>query len=297
MYYSDLLKTSSKQEKSPVNKMYLSELKLKWKSFQEQIEAPGASNADLAEALSTYLGVIHNKKFVFNKSRGTGFHHTSALFSAYYLHDLISALLKRNSIVKEPGMSWGFNSFSYDFNLSGFSPQLSSLSPEIFKLQTPPVLSLTQKIDFQYRISGKRNFTKTEIVMPYLLFFAYKSPQTEHLFMIEHYARIAADISRAVKVFIVCETLEDCQKCEFGDLPISIFALRDQNHKTNTLQLSTEIIDKLDLAIKEALSPVEHMGIVKTVKINAPAQKPMPRKAMGRKPGRKPGSSTRKQTR
>ena len=293
MYYSECLSKLLKERKNPVNKMYLSELNLKWKNFQEQIEAPDASNADLAEALSTYLGVIHNKKFVFNKSRGTGFLNTSALFSAYYLHDLISALINRYSIVKEPGMSWGFNSFSYDFNLSGFSPQQSSLSPEIFKLQTPPVLSLTQKIDFQYRIAGKRNFTKTKIVMPYLLFFAYNSPQTEHLFMIEHYARIAADISRAVKVFIVCETLEDCQKCEFGDLPISIFALRDHNNDNN-LQLSTEIIDKLDLAIKDALSPVEHTGIVKIVKINAPAQQSKPRKAMGRKPGRKPGSSTRK---
>jgi hypothetical protein len=198
--------------------------------------------------------------------------------------------------VKEPGMSWGFNSFSYDFNLSGFSPQRSSLSPEIFKLQTPPVLSLTQKIDLQYRISGKRNFTKTEIVMPYLLFFAYKSPRTEHLFMIEHYARIAADISRAVKVFIVCETLTDCQSCEFGDLPISIFALRDLNHKTNNLQLSIEIIDKLDIAIKEALLPKEPTKIVKTIKESVPVVKPKPRKALGRKPGRKPGSSTRKQT-
>ena len=294
MYYSDLLKTLSKQEKNPVNKMYLSELNLKWKNFQEQIEDPEANNANLADALSTYLGVIHNKKFIFNKGRGTGFHHNSPLFSAYYLHDLISALLKRQSILNESGMEWGFNSFSYDFNLSGFSPQQSSLSPEIFKLQTPPVLSLTQKIDFQYRISGKRNFTKTEVVIPYLLFFAYKSPRTEHLFMIEHYARIAADISRAVKVFIVCETVTDCQSCKFGDLPISIFALRDPNNKQNNLQIAAEIIDKLETAIKEALSPADKIGIVKTIQQKIPDTKPKLRKTYGRKPGRKPGSNMRK---
>ncbi|MCF7919047.1 MAG: hypothetical protein K9N06_03940 [Candidatus Cloacimonetes bacterium] len=291
MYYSELLSNLAKQEKSPVNKMYLGELHLRWKNFQELIEVPDSSNASLADALSQFLLTLHNKKFIFNKARNTGFHHTSPLFAAYYLHDLISALMIRKEIIKEPGMNWGFNSFSYDFTLTGSNPLENSINPEISKLQTPPVLSLTQKIEFQYRIAGKRNFIKTDVILPYLLFFAYKNPRAEHMFMIEHYAALAARMSRVARVFVICESISDCY-CNFSeDLPISIFVLQDNKRNISKNAISVDVLDKLEAAVTEALNPkvADNTFLQKRIMTAAPkpekkpAQKPV-RKTMKRIP-------------
>jgi flagellar capping protein FliD len=66
MYYSKILMDLSRQEKNPVNKMYLSEISLKWKSFQQLTEGTSATNQELAEALSQFLASLHNRKFIFN---------------------------------------------------------------------------------------------------------------------------------------------------------------------------------------------------------------------------------------
>lgn len=270
MYYSEHLMNLTKQEKSPVNKMYLSELNMKWKHFQELVGEPETTNEQLVESLSQYLAVLHNRKFSYNKIRSTGFHHNSPVFSPYYIHDLISALLQKQKILQSTGMEWGFNSFNYNFRLTGRFPEQNAENPDIRYLSTPPVLSLTQSLDLQYRVTGKRNFTKKQLKIPYLLFFAFKNPKADHFFMVEHYTAIAMKMSSLVKTFVVSETLSDPKNHLSEELPIKLFGMHSRNKNKSILSLN--VTNQLDEAINKALKPIFAESVFKEKQVSKPRE-------------------------
>ncbi|MDP8210759.1 MAG: hypothetical protein P9M05_08085 [Candidatus Stygibacter australis] len=260
MYYSKILTDLKKQERKPVNKMYLSEIALKWKAFQQLTEEPSSGNKELAEALSKFLGSLHNRKFLFNKLRGTGFDEDSPLFSASYINDLISSLMSRQPIMSEPGIVWDFQSLNYRLALKGNNPVEITRSPVISSQKTPPVLSLTLNLDYQYRVSGKRNFTKEIFNLPFLLFFVIKNLTAVDLFNIEHYALQVKSTCHIAQTFIICETLEKCLECNYQEIPVKIFALHLESRK-NRNQISVSMVNSLETAIKNVLyhSPEAHM--------------------------------------
>jgi len=285
MYYSKILTDLKKQERNPVNKMYLGEIALKWKPFQKLTEEPSSGNKELADALSKFLGSLHNRKFLFNKLRGTGFNEDSPLFSASYINDLISTLMSRQPIMSEPGIVWDFQSLNYRLALKGSNPVEITRSPQISSQKTPPVLSLTLNLDYQYRVSGKRNFTKKTFNLPFLLFFVIKNLTPLDLFNIEHYALQVKSTCHIAQTFVICETLEKCIECNFQEIPVKVFALHLESKK-NRNQISVSMVNRLETAIKNVLyySPEAHL--VKEVEkaiIPTPQQevspKPKPRRS------------------
>ena len=284
MYYSKILLDLKKQERNPVNKMYLGEIALKWKAFQQLTEEPSSSNKELAEALSKFLGSLHNRKFLFNKLRSTGFEEDSLIFSANYINDLLAAIMSRQPILSEPGIVWDFQALNYKLALRGDNPVEIARSPQIIAQKTPPVLSLTLNLDYQYRVNGKRNFTKETFNLPFLLFFVYKTITAEDLFNIEHYALRVKSTCKTAQTFIICETLDKCLECKIEGFPAKIIVLHLESKK-NKNQISTTTVNRLETAIKNVLyrNP-ETIMIKETEKVKAPSPleektaKPRPRK-------------------
>ena len=252
MYYSKILTDLKKQERNPVNKMYLGEIALKWKAFQQLTEEPSSGNKELAEALSKFLGSLHNRKFLFNKLRGTGFEEDSPIFSASYINDLIAAIMSRQPILSEPGIVWDFQALNYKLALKGDNPVEIARSPQIIGQKTPPVLSLTLNLDYQYRVNGKRNFTKETFNLPFLLFFVYKNLTALDIFNIEHYALQVKSTCKTAQTFIICETLDNCLECKFQEFPAKIIVLHLESKK-NRNQISTTMVNCLETAIKNVL--------------------------------------------
>jgi hypothetical protein len=273
MYYSKILADLKKQDRNPVNKMYLSELSLKWKNFQQLTEDTSSANADLAEALSKFLTILHNRKFLYNKVRNNGFHEDSPIYSANYMNDLIATLMRRQPILTQTGISWDFQTLNYKLALSGRNPHEITESPLFRCQETPQVLSLALNLEYQYRITGKRNFTKAIFRLPYLLFFPMKHPAPEDIFLIEHYAQQVKSTCRVAQIFLISETLDNCRNCHFQDLPFKIFALHTES-KNNPYQISAMMVDKLETAIKNVLyhSPESHLIFEKEKITAAPAR-------------------------
>lgn len=273
-----------KQERNPVNKMYLGEIALKWKAFQQLTEDPASGNKELAEALSKFLGSLHNRKFLFNQLKKTGFVEDSPLFSASYINDLISALMSRQPIMSEPGIVWDFQALNYKLALKGNNPVEITQSPLISSQKTPPVLSLTLNLEYQYRVSGKRNFTKETFNLPFLLFFVIKNLTAVDLFNIEHYALQVKSTCHIAQTFVICETLDKCLECNYQEMPVKIFALHLESKKNHN-QISVAMVNRLETAIKNVLyrSPEAHL-IKEAEKAKLPApQQLTPPKTMSRR--------------
>jgi len=280
MYYSKILADLKKQDRNPVNKMYLGELLLKWKNFQKLTEDTSSANADLAEALSKFLNILHNRKFLYNRMRNNGFQEDSPIYSANYMNDLISALIKRQPILNQTGITWDFQPLNYKFALSGKNPMTITETPLFNSQKTSPVLSLALNLDYQYRVTGKRNFTKANFRLPFLLFFPIKHPTPEDIFVIEHYAMQMKSFSHVTQTFLLCESLKNCQDCDFQNLPFKTFALLTENNK-NTYQISPMMVNRLETAIKNILfqSPESLLIVEKEITEAVPARTALPKKS------------------
>jgi hypothetical protein len=152
-------------------------------------------------------------------------------------------------------------------------------SPRINSRKTPSLLSLSLKVEFQYRIAGKRNFIKDEFKIPLLLFFVHKTLNPHHIFQIEHYAALSKNCFSASQTFVLCETLGDCSSCNIQDLPLKIFALKSTEVKQN-FEISNDILEKLDRAIKNAINALPEPNLIKEPEPDKPKKqnKTTPRK-------------------
>lgn len=253
MYYTKILTDLTRQEKSPVNKMYLSEISLKWKVFRQIADDPKSTNESLSESLTGFLAALHNRKFLHSKTRNSGFYSTSAVFSSNYLYDLTDSLIRRQVISSQKGMIWDFQELNYAPRLSTQNASELAKQPMIEYQKTPRVLSLALSLDFQYRITERRNFNKSSFKIPLLLFFGYKKLKSGDLFMLDHYVRIMREINGTAEIFVLCETLSENLEKEIEKLAIKVFVMQTIK-KNRKEEISLEMVNKLESAIKEALN-------------------------------------------
>ena len=125
MYYGDMLTELMATEKNPVNKMYLNEIRIKWKNVEKAATDKAQSNELMVKALNNFTKQLQNKKYVFVKSSEKGFKEDSPLFTPLYLDDLISVFL--NNFSSAP------MSFARDLPMS-FCELLGSLNSDTISL-------------------------------------------------------------------------------------------------------------------------------------------------------------------
>lgn len=258
MFYKELLDSIIKSEKNPVNKMYLHEIKLKWDKFLKITKEKQPDNDLLVKSLNDFIHSLRQKKYKFNKRSKKGFNKNSALFQAYYLNDLLSIFVNKQKIIEKDGITWDFQPFSYNIRLD--PNNLSSMSRGVNYKQTysDKYLQLIQNIDAQYRVSGKRNFTKYKYKIPLIVFHTYKTLFEEDFLKCENSATKAKSTFKKSKTIIVTESLRKdfVPDIEFSPVDI-IFILRKDFSKNKSAKISAQVVKELELKISHFLKGVD----------------------------------------
>ncbi|NQT65739.1 MAG: hypothetical protein HQ554_06130 [FCB group bacterium] len=251
MFYNEILRKMLNEEQNPVNKMYLHEINIQWEKFTKAVEESNGSNKKIVEMLNVFRDAIVNNKYKFNKLNSNGFVNESPIFSVNYLHDLVYVIMKRQSIIEHTGIVWGCGKFNMNYTFSPIS--FNTLEKDLqFKQSTSPeVLFLGQKIDLQYRSTGKRNFEKHESILPLIVFHTYKILRKENMLYLDNLAGLSKNALSKSRTIILTEKLE---KDFIPDLsPTNIDHVCVLTKGSNK-EISLEVVGELEKLINEILN-------------------------------------------
>ena len=260
MFYNEILSKMLKEENNPVNKMYLHEIYIKWNKISKAIEESNGSNDEIVKMLNVFRDSIANHKYKFNKLNAKGFTKDSPIFSVNYIHDLVSVIMKRQSIVDHTGIFWGCGTFNmkYAFSPNNFNTLEKDLRFE--QSTSPEVLLLGQKVDLHYRASGKRNFEKHMSILPLIVFHTFKTLGNENMLYLNHLADLSNNAFSKSRTIMLTEKLE---KDFIPDLaPSNIdhvcILTKDKDNK-----ISVEVVDELEKLINDIL--IEEHSVSKSI--------------------------------
>jgi hypothetical protein len=255
MYYGDLLENLLKEEKNPINRMYLNEIKIKWINFEKEAESKDISNEILLKALNNFLKTLSNKKFKYVASSNKGFKSDSALFTPYFIDDLVSVFMHKKNILTHAGISWGKQSFTTGLSLNPISLRDLEESPNLEYGDSPEFLMLTQQIHFQFKLVGKHRFNKFLFHFPLVVFHTFKNLTQDELIKTEYYANMSLRTFPKAKNVILTETLDRSVTPDVRSLPFdSIFVLRKQFKDGELNPISIDVVNALEQKIDSFLA-------------------------------------------
>ncbi|MBN1327625.1 MAG: hypothetical protein JW996_06720, partial [Candidatus Cloacimonetes bacterium] len=216
----------------------------------------------LATVLNDFTSALSNRKYLYNSVTRNGFKEDSPIFSVAYLNDLISLLMLRNKIVDNQGISWGYQGFSTNLK---FNPQnlcLMEKDPMFEQKLSEDYLCLAQKMDFQFRVTGKWHFHKYQIVFPLIIFHTFKELNENDFIQIEYMGKIARSTFEKSRTIIVVETLMPQFVPDLKNSAVDcIFILRKQFTSGKEAEIDHEVIEKLDCKIKEIIMESEDVTV------------------------------------
>ncbi len=242
--------------------MYLTELKLKWNSLEKIVQLKDVTTDLLVKELNTCLKTLGNRKFQYDDSANKGFKPDSPIFSPLYIDDIISFFLTRKNILNHLGIQWGRQSFSTGLYFNPINFGMMETSPNFECGESPVFLSLNQEIDLQFRITGKRNFHKNLLKLPFLVFHSFVNLDQNDLIRLEYFANMAKATLAKSKTIVVTETLNKDLVPDVRSLPIdAIFVLRKQFNNKEINPISVDVVNRLSEMIDSLLADNEdHVG-------------------------------------
>lgn len=258
MYYRKELQRILKDEKSIVNRMYMNEILLQVRKLEKELNRSPESEdyfTAVAREMTNFTRHLDNPKYQYNRTTKNGFRKNSAILSASYLDDYLMSLFAHQKILKNKGVVWGKQSFTMNLLFNPYN--LSRMEKDLcfdFK-QSPILLQLTQKIDFQFRVTGKRNFQKQETTLPLIIFYTFKNLYEEDLINIEHYTGKAKQSLNKSKTILICEAIDPTIVNDINSSLIDIvFILRKQKITSKTKnEISSEVLQAVYNKINEYL--------------------------------------------
>lgn len=264
MYYRNEIQRLLKDEKNIVNRMYLNEILLQVRKLEHAFsKSPEEEDYFfmMSETLSHFSQQLENPKYQYNRNTKNGFRKNSVVLSALYLEDFLDALFAKQKILKSKGVVWGRQSFSMNLIFNPYNLSIMEKDLCFDYKQSPQFLQLTQKLDFQFRITGKKVFQKFEVTFPLLIFFAFKNLYEEDLIKIEHYADKAKKSLSKSRIMIICEAIDPAIlpeiKCSYID---NFFVLRKQKIGTKHNLISADVLKTIYVKINEYLYQGEEEG-------------------------------------
>ena len=250
MFYNDVITEMLEEKSNPVNSMYMHEINIQWKNFIKAITEKNTSTEQMVQALNLFLKALSNKKFKFNPTTKNGFKEDSPLFSAIYLNDMISVFIKRTGVTENKGICWNYGPFSA--NLRFNPPNFNTMGkyPTYEQDDSVKVLQLCQKLDFQFRISGTRNFEKYQTTLPLIVFYTFKNLTEDDFTKTEYISRTAKTTFEKSRSIIVTETLAEDFVPTLKASPIDmIFILSKKFQSFGINEISTDVVDELEKKI------------------------------------------------
>ncbi|MCD4828659.1 MAG: hypothetical protein K8R90_04410 [Candidatus Cloacimonetes bacterium] len=245
-----------KGEKNAINRMYLNQINIKWRKV-EQAAGDFRASADkldaLIDALDEFAHDLQNPKYRQSAKDKGGFCSDAELFSGSYIDDLLQVLVGQYKL-PQSGVHWGYQVYSTGFEFAQKRLLLDNRQPFIQSGESPRLLMLGQQIDLQFRLAGRRNFTKYQINLPILVFHTFHSFDENDFIRVNHYAHLAKQIFAMSKTLVVTETLAGSYYPDIGGSSVDgVFVLRKADKKSQQHGLSTEVVKRLDRKIRDML--------------------------------------------
>jgi hypothetical protein len=268
MFYQELIQELMKDKSNPVNSMYLHEIELLWKKFLTESEKLNDENANkqILKNLNKFIQSINNSKFKQHFGSQKGFALDSLLFSSYYLNDVISLIMQKNKILNNKGIKWGFQSFSTNISFKPRSIFAMEKKTGLKIEESENLLQLTQQMDMQFRISGKRFFSKYRIVLPLLVFQTCKNFCKEDFITLDYYSKLAKNTFECSKTMVLCETIDKNFDPVLKRSSIdSIFILRKQHVNKQLADFDSAVLNAFESKISDYVIK-ENANINKMIK-------------------------------
>lgn len=250
MLYIEILSKMLKEEKNPVNKMYLHEINIKWAKISKAIEESKGSNKEIVEMLNVFRKDITNKKYKFNKLNSKGFTEESPIFSVNYLHDIVSVIMKRQKIINHTGIFWGCGNFNMNYVFSPTSFNTLERDLRFKQSKSPDVLLLSQKVDLHYRVTGKRKFEKHVSTLPLIVFHTFKILNNKNMLYLNHLAGLSKNAFSKSRTIMLTEKLEKDFIPDIASTNIDHVCVLIKGKDNN---ISVEVVDELEKLIDEIL--------------------------------------------
>ncbi len=272
MFFTEVLKNLQKTEKNPISRMYLNEISIKWRKVEKEAKdycaAEDAKIDTFLDVLNDFATELQNPKYKADKLAKGGFKSNSELFSVAYIDDLITILIDKFKSKCNPGIRWGYQKFTSDLKLYEQNMITCTKNPAMKTKDSPKFLMLAQRLDLQYRLAGKRNFTKNSITLPLIIVHTFRNFNEEHFIRVEHYSNKAKKTFESGKVFIVTETIEQGFYPDIENSSIDgIFVLRKHVKKSkNNHNISIEVVNMIEAKFKEFIEfkKTDPKDIIKT---------------------------------
>ena len=256
MYFTDILQRAMKGEKNAINRMYLNEINIKWRKVEqaaEDIRKNGGKLDALIGAFDEFVHDLQNPKYHQSAKNKGGFRSNADIFSSVWIDDLMNVLMDQFQF-KQSGVKWGYQRYSTHFKFYQKRLLLDDRQPTIESSESPKFLMLGQQIDLQFRLAGRRNFTKYELNLPILVLHTFSSFGEEDFIRSDYYARLAKQTFEMGKTLVVCESLQNGFYPDVSDSDIdAVFVLRKHDKKTQQSGLSVEVVRHLDRRIRDML--------------------------------------------
>jgi len=254
LIFSDILQKALKNEKNPINRMYLNEINIKWKKVElaaEDFRMNGGALDTLITALNEFSHDLQNPKYHQSIKNKGGFRGGADIFSAGYLDDLLNILMGQHPIT---GASWGYQKFSTHFKFYQKRLLLDDRPPTIEYRERPRFLMLAQQMDLQFRLAGRRNFTKYELQLPIIVFHTFHTFGEEDFIRVEYFARLAKQTFELGKTLVVTETLSGGFIPDVSGTGIDgVFVLCRPSKNGQPGDLAPEVVKLLDRKINNFL--------------------------------------------
>jgi len=257
MRYRNELEKLLKDEKNIVNRMYLNEIAIQLKKLEAVIAKPIDEDGyfdTLATMLNNFTKQFENPKYQYNKTTKNGFNPDSQIMSSIYLDDLIDVFMNDQPILKSKGMKWDNQPFSMNLNFNPHNLEDSKQDLTFDSKLSPTLLQLTQKIDLQFRVVGKRVFQRAEVILPIIIFQTCKNFTEEDFLRINYYSGQAKKSLKKSRTIIVCETIDKEVTSEIkGSYIDSLFVLRKQVSNRSLKEISSSILKDLYSRVNDYL--------------------------------------------
>ncbi len=259
MFYSNVLEYLMRDKKNPVNQMYLHEIELMWKEVQKAlaISSQSGTNDEMVRAINRFSEIISNPKYRFDKFKRKGFHYESQLFQPYYIADMLTVIFSRTGVLEHYGIKWDFQRFDLAPKYSPRNLLENEKKPNYIRYESNKYAMLTRTVEFQYRIEGRRNYEKSEQVLPLIVFGLYKRLDPIDFTQCEAQARLAREAFPKSKFVIITETLREnfVPKVDKSDVD-AVFVLRKQffNKRKKEKKIALDVVNVLEKTIIDYLN-------------------------------------------
>jgi len=177
MLYLEKLKASLKAEQNPINKMYLYDLILNWNKV-EQVYANNTESpiSAIVATVSEYTKYLDQPRFLATDKKTYGFTADHDVFKPFYMYDIVELLLTSSGITEnQQGMVIRNRPFNNSIHLQNDTFAEQSHKPFLELSFSGKYLHVGLEFEFQYRLKGKKNYTKGFLFMPLIVFYIEKS--------------------------------------------------------------------------------------------------------------------------